>query len=99
VIARVAELIRIQLDDYNAISGVYPANQNDFEDVINGIVSAGGGGLLNLIPVWFLSNDRSSVSNYAPISNDSVSVDFASYNFTYTLNFAVSSRSKAGSAC
>ncbi|MFT7471349.1 MAG: hypothetical protein ACI8XU_001245 [Kiritimatiellia bacterium] len=44
VTARVAEVIRIQLDDYHAISGVYPANQNDFEDVLNGIVPAGGGG-------------------------------------------------------
>ena len=44
VTARVAEVIRIQLDDYHAISGGYPANQNDFEDVLNGIVPAAGGG-------------------------------------------------------
>ena len=44
VTARVAEVIRVQLDDYHAISGVYPVNQNDFEDVLNGIVPAGGGG-------------------------------------------------------
>jgi hypothetical protein len=44
VTVRVAEVIRIQLDDYHAISGGYPANQNDFEDVLNGIVPAGGGG-------------------------------------------------------
>lgn len=44
VTARVAEVIRIQLDDYHAISGVYPTNQADFDDVLNGVVPAAGGG-------------------------------------------------------
>ena len=42
VTARVAEAIRIQLGDYYAISGMYPANQSDFEDILNGIVPDGG---------------------------------------------------------
>ena len=44
VTARVAEVIRVQLDDYHAISGAYPADQNDFNDVLNGVVPAGGAG-------------------------------------------------------
>lgn len=44
VTARVADVIRVQLDDYHAISGVYPVNQIDFELVLNGNIPVGVGG-------------------------------------------------------
>ncbi len=115
VTARVAEVIRIQLDDFHAFRGRYPTDQNEFEAVLNGNPGGGGGGggggkggkggkgggggPLNPMPPWFIGNDWFSVSNYTQISNDSGAVQFTACNISYTLNFGSNRILKTGTQC
>lgn len=107
--ARVAEVIKIQLDAYRVLRGRYP-RRRDFDDVLNGIgggggggkkggKKGGGGGALPAMPDWFFNNRWDRVANYRRLDNNNAEISFDACNITYTVTFGVNSIAKTGSQC
>ncbi len=92
VTARVAEVIKVEMDSFHATNTRYPIDQAEFDGAI--------ATLPNTLPVWFANNNWGAVSQYLQITNDSADITFNGCpNITYTLDNIAGSIRRAGNSC
>ncbi len=85
--ARVAEVIRNQIDAYHVANGFYPVDQVEF-----GVAMAGA-------PAWYAANQWDLVATYNQLTNDTASVLFTGCNITYTFDIAAASATRSAAQC
>lgn len=84
---RVAEVIKIELDNYHTTNGFYPADQATFD------------ASLLTEPAWFDSNSWNTQVSYTQVDANNANFVFTGCTITYTVTSGVASLSKSSSTC
>ncbi len=89
VTARVVEAMRVQILAFQVMNGFYPANAADFATA------------LATAPAWLLNNQWNlpAVTTYTVLTPTTATLQFASCNIVYTLNYATNTITKNGARC
>ncbi|PCJ26397.1 MAG: hypothetical protein COA96_05185 [SAR86 cluster bacterium] len=87
VSARVAEAMKLELNVFHVLNGIYPLDQAEF-------ITAMGAA-----PAWIGANTWVLNTLYTQVTADSATLAFSNCNIVYTLNVGVPGISKAGVRC
>jgi len=87
VTARIAETMKVQLDNFHTTNGNYPVDQTAFN------------GAFGAAPAWLAANNWPAVTSYVQVDDDTATLVFDSCNITYTLSNTAGTITRTSSRC
>lgn len=87
VTARVAETMKVQLDNFHTTNGNYPVDQATFNTAFGAA------------PAWLAANNWLAITSYVQVDGDTATLVFAGCNITYTLSNPAGTITRASSQC
>ncbi|MDA1372407.1 MAG: hypothetical protein O2971_16805 [Proteobacteria bacterium] len=94
VTARVAEAIKLELDNYHAVDGAYPDDTSFDDPLLVDYATA-----LAAAPAWLANNGWIANSTYTKLSADTATVAFTGCGITYSLAESALSVTRTGAQC
>jgi len=85
--ARVAEVVKNELDNYHTINGFYPADQATFD--VSFLTE----------PAWFTNNSWETQVTYTRVDADNANFVFTGCGITYTVSAGSANITKTSSSC
>ena len=94
VTARVAEAIKVLLDNYRGVSGSYPDDASFDDPALDDFNTVMAGA-----PAWFTANNWLAQSTYVRLNTDSATLRFNGCSITYTVDVNVTGIARSNFQC